>query len=555
MTLADARAFVGPRPAALLGLGTAVGLLLFAIDAAFAGLLQVFFVKVGIMGTAALHLPAWVPDLPGRWVMAVLAAMGAVRGFLYGLQAQMQGAAQEEFVSLQRRRILEWTFASPSASTAEVTALFNIRTALAGTAVFGLQLAVIQATLLALLAVSLFAMAPLLSVALAAVLGILLLPLRWADARIKEAGEGLRREWDSTNARLLVSIKNLLLLQIYGTQREEEAKAQATLEGTRRHTLAYYRLTGLKVGLPQFLGVLLVAATAAATVRLEDLPAGFLLSYFYLVLRFVQVISTASQAWSTYLLNRPQLDGLHAWWRQHWAARPAALPAPSAAAPFESPWGWRLKGVSFAYDGGPTVIDGLDLEVLPGGALVVTGPSGAGKSTLLALLLGGAAPQAGAVEVLLPGGASAPLAELRPRLLRSLGYVGPETFLIEGTVRENLAYGLDRVPSEAELDAALAVAECGFLKSAPGGLEARLTEQGQGLSAGQKQRLALARALLRRPKALILDEATANLDHETEERLVATLERLKGTLTIVAVTHRKPLTRLADRVLDLGSRA
>lgn len=554
MTLAAAREFLGPRPARLLAGGTAVGVLLFAVDASFAAVLQVFFVKVGVMGTAALHLPAWVPDLPGRAVMAVMLVIGAARGLLYGLQAQMQGAAQEEFVCLQRRRILEWTFASPSASTTEVSALFNIRTALAGTAVFGLQLAVIQATLLALLGLSLLAMAPGLTAALAVLTGAAVLPLRWADRRIKEAGEGLRREWDSTNERLLVSIKNLLLLQIYGTQRAEEAKSQATLEGYRGHVLAYYRLTGLKVGLPQFLGVAVVAAVAVVTVRHGGFPAGFLLSYLYLILRFVQVLAAASQAYSTFLLNRPQLDGLHAWWREHWAGRPPAAAAP-AAEPLDAPLGWRLSGVAFAYPGSAPVFKDLSLDVPPGGALVVQGPSGAGKSTLLSLLLGGLVPSAGAVAVRLADGSERPLAELRPRLLKSLGYVGPETFLIEGTVLENLRYGLDREPAAAEIEEALSLAECGFLKSLPEGLSHALSEQGQGLSAGQKQRLALARALLRRPKALILDEATANLDHETEERLVATLERLKGRMTLVAVTHRKPLTRLADRLLTLGEEA
>lgn len=554
MNARELRAFVGEVPARLVVGGAALGVVLFGVDAAFAMLLQVFFVKVGVMGTGALHLPPWMPDMPGRWTMAVLAAFGALRGLLYGLQAFMQGATQEEFVTLQRRRVLEWTFTSPSASTAEVTSLFNLRAVYAGTAVYNLQAAAVQATLAVLLGAGLLVLAPKLTVFVAAALTLLVVPLRWADRRIKSAGDGLKREWDRTNERLVVSIKNLLLLQIHGTQREEEGRAQQSLSATLAHALSYYRLTGLKTGLPQFYGVLTVAAVAALTVRVAGLPAGFLLSYLYLVLRFVQTVAQASQAYSTYLLNRPQLDGLRDWWREHWAERaPAAAEAP--AEPLAAPFGWRLDGVAFGYPGSAPLFQGLSLDVPPGGTLVVQGPSGAGKSTLLSLLLGGLAPSAGSVSVRLPDGSERPLAELRGRVLKSLGYVGPETFLVEGTVLKNLRYGLDREPTGAELEEALSLAECGFLKSLPGGLSHALSEQGQGLSAGQKQRLALARALLRRPTALILDEATANLDHDTEERLVATLERLKGRMTLVAVTHRKPLTRLADRLLTLGEEA
>jgi ATP-binding cassette subfamily B protein AbcA/BmrA len=136
--------------------------------------------------------------------------------------------------------------------------------------------------------------------------------------------------------------------------------------------------------------------------------------------------------------------------------------------------------------------------------------------------------------------------------LDSVGYVGPESFLIEGTVKENLSYGLHQVASDIDIRNVLDHADCGFVHSLPLGLEHRLTEQGEGLSAGQKQRLALARALLRKPKVLVLDEATANLDTETELRLVATLEKIRDGMTIVAVTHREALLRIATHKTNLG---
>ena len=94
---------------------------------------------------------------------------------------------------------------------------------------------------------------------------------------------------------------------------------------------------------------------------------------------------------------------------------------------------------------------------------------------------------------------------------------------------------------------ALNLANCAFVSRLDKGLEHGLTEQGEGLSAGQKQRLALARALLRKPNVLILDEATSNLDIHSEESLVKTFEQLKGKVTIIAVTHREALLRIADQ--------
>jgi ABC-type bacteriocin/lantibiotic exporter with double-glycine peptidase domain len=191
------------------------------------------------------------------------------------------------------------------------------------------------------------------------------------------------------------------------------------------------------------------------------------------------------------------------------------------------------------------------LEINPGSTLVIIGPSGAGKSTLLAILLGLETPNVGQVLAISSEGFPVPLADAREGLLNHVGYVGPDSFIIAGTIRDNLTYGTREKFEDAQIKAALVQADCQFVMDMPGGLNHALTEQGEGLSAGQKQRLSLARALLRQPKLLVLDEATANLDNATEQRLITTLKGLKGAMTIIAVTHREGLLEIADQIIQL----
>jgi len=267
------------------------------------------------------------------------------------------------------------------------------------------------------------------------------------------------------------------------------------------------------------------------------------------------MFSGISQIVSTMLMTWPNAKGMLDWFETHSpdAIVPTRTVPARTAREAQAPIGWKLTAASFRYPSGDTaVIDGLDLTVRPGQTLAVIGPSGAGKSTLLALMLGLLKPTSGQVELVF-GEDSATLESRRAELLKGVGYVGPESFLLEGTLRDNLLYGLEGAASASQIDDALDKAECQFVKALPRGLDHILTEQGQGLSAGQKQRLALARALLRRPRVLILDEATANLDLDTESRLADTLSHLKGTMTMVIVTHRTTLLPLADLTLDLGA--
>jgi ABC-type multidrug transport system fused ATPase/permease subunit len=180
--------------------------------------------------------------------------------------------------------------------------------------------------------------------------------------------------------------------------------------------------------------------------------------------------------------------------------------------------------------------------------VAIVGASGAGKSTVLQSLLGFVEPTAGRVLV-----AGVPLHAAAAEAWRArVAWVPQRPHLFAGSVRENLLLGRPEA-SAAEIDRALALSHAdAFVGRLPSGLDTPIGEAGERLSGGQAQRLALARALLRPPSYLLLDEPTSQLDPGTEREVLAALGALRGEATIVLVTHRLTAARSADDILILS---
>ncbi|MRN53526.1 ABC transporter ATP-binding protein [Paenibacillus monticola] len=207
----------------------------------------------------------------------------------------------------------------------------------------------------------------------------------------------------------------------------------------------------------------------------------------------------------------------------------------------------RFAGVSFSYDGGANTLQDISFEAKPGEMIALVGPTGAGKTTLIGLLSRFYDPNGGSITL-----DGKDLTSIRRESLRSqMAFVLQDLFLFKGSIRDNIRYGrLDASDEEVEQAAILANAHS-FIMRMPDGYERMLSADGSGISQGQKQLLAIARAILANPSMLVLDEATSSIDTVTEIKIQEGLQALMKGRTSFVIAHRLNTIRSADRILVL----
>ena len=211
----------------------------------------------------------------------------------------------------------------------------------------------------------------------------------------------------------------------------------------------------------------------------------------------------------------------------------------------------EYRDVSFAYPGRSPIYDDLNLSVQPGESIGIVGSTGAGKTTMMSLMMRLHDPVSGGV--FLDGH---DVKGLTLNCLRgSIALVSQNTTLFPGSVKDNILYGRPNADDDEVLEAATVAEAIDFIRALPEGLDTEIGEDGHRLSGGQRQRIAIARAVLKDAPILVLDEATSNVDNETEAALQRSVETLSKDRTTIIIAHRLSTIRNADRiaVLDGGA--
>lgn len=359
-----------------------------------------------------------------------------------------------------------------------------------------------------------------------------------------------REAASAMNSLLMDNLQGVRQIKIFGRETHEDARFARRADDLRNGTLGIMRVWALyspAMNFAAYLGFACVLWVGGRHVLTGRMTVGDLSSFTLYLMLFYEPIG--------------RLHGLN---QMLQSARAAAervfdiLDSPVERAnqtvqDVKRVWQERFRGevvyenVHFHYDSTKPVLKGVDLHARPGDMIALVGPTGAGKSTIVNLLAAFYELTSGRITI-----DGHDIREMPLEVLRSqISVVSQEAFLFNGTIRENILYG-DLCATEEQMIAAAKAANChDFIAALPDGYDSRVGERGVKLSVGEKQRVSIARALLKDTPILILDEATASVDTATEKLIQEALERLMRNRTSFVIAHRLSTIRRAHQIIVL----
>lgn len=374
-------------------------------------------------------------------------------------------------------------------------------------------------------------------------LGFVLTKVRWA---LEDAWGDTRKAVASINAHLNETIQGLSVIQAYGYEKHNSAKFR---EFNKKYFDAYMRAIRLDqafwplTDIVGAMGTAIVIWYGANAVVQGTMTIGLVWAFVNYLGKFWAPISTFSRVWSQVLSAMASAERVFTVLDLKPETGSSAqegyieLPRLEGEVVFEN--------VSFAYKPGEQVLSGISFKVSPGETIALVGPTGAGKTTIINLLARFYQPSSGKITV-----DGYDLAEVSlPSYRSQLGIVLQDTLIFSGTIKDNLLFGKPDATMDEVVRAAKAACIHDFIESLPKGYDSEVTERGTNLSAGQRQLLAFARAILADPRILILDEATSSVDPETEQLIQQALKTLLKGRTSFIIAHRLSTVRSADRIM------
>ena len=367
---------------------------------------------------------------------------------------------------------------------------------------------------------------------------------KFVTRRIRNLTSDIRKSDASVQSHLQESIQHLSLLQSLeytDVSTSELDGLQGTLYGNELKRVKFSVTSRMLIGLAMQAGQVITFLWGAFGISTGAITYGMMTAFLQLVGQVQRPIIELSTKLPSLIHSSASIDRLN---------EIENLPHEEVGDPvlLEGVVGVKLEDVSFAYaDSETDVLEDFSFDFTPGSRTAIVGPTGVGKSTLIRILLSFLNPRTGKVELYVAG--QDPIA-VSPSTRCNLVYVPQGNSLFSGTIRENLLMGNPEA-DDSQLESALRTAAADFVFGLPAGLETQCFEAGGGLSEGQAQRIAIARALLRPGSVLLLDEFSSALDAETETNL---LERLTTALpdhTMIFITHREKVIEYCNSVLRM----
>ena len=525
--------------------GVAVGVLLGVSEIVFGLSLASFLTSYEIIESKNNHVD-WLNNITTPLVLVIV--LGVVVAVFRFLSFNAPNYARQLLERRIRQLVNEETLREQGdiseLSVANVSHIMvNLSTGIGGylNAVSSLILAYVR---LFILLAGLFSLSTQLSLIAIATIGLLGLPtLLFRKFYVRVSQSAYKQNADFTQ-NIIRNVRNVLLLKFSGKILDERDKLSRNNEKIYKYVMMFNFTYFGNMVWPNLLAVVVVVSVVAINFEVKFVETLMLVPFVFLLNRIASAISDITGSYGRYQLNKPACIEMLSY--NNLLLNNKLPPVTSGNIDIKQPNSLSAQGLSIGR--GKELISEINIELDQGEMLLISGESGVGKTTLIYTILGLLHPIRGHVFW-----NDTNMSDINPKTFRShISYSGSDPFLVDATIEENIRLG--QKESEkivGDIDIAANAASCEFIDKLEGCLNFKLKEGGDGISAGQRQRISIARALLRKPKVLILDEATSNIDTEREREIFTRIRELYPDMMIILVSHRDTAKEFATKTLNL----
>lgn len=539
---------LGKRVTQLLILSFLVGGLLFVIEYSFAFTLQAFLLEISpsaMKSSKIATIPTWFPI---QNPILLFLITGLTRSVVLGIKSYLAGVSNQSFLDFQRKKIFKYALLNTNKiSTHYTTSLFTETLGRAASSILDLTVIITAIATTVPLLLSGLHLAYREMIFGCTALFLVLLPSKLLNQKIKNSGKVINYSWESINKLLIDGIKFNYFFVAHGLLDKEIERGTKEVSNYTKSYKDFFFFSALKNNLPNFFGILIIVIISFLSKNYFNTPSSVLVAFIYIFYRTAQGGSELIVALNSFSFNKNSLEKIIEFNDLYLESLSQNKEVAQNSFEIGKSLEIKVEELSFGYSN-KAILKDLNFSIKRGQTLLIKGESGSGKSTIVSLLLGANVPQKGSISI-----NNHPLNEAIENLKKRISYIGPEPYIFADTIRNNLLLGhpnpalvkdemIHNVLNDLEISY--------FVNQFPDGLNHKFEEHAN-ISTGQKQRLAIARGLLRDFDLIILDEATANLDIDIENRIINKLKNYFVNKVAIIITHKDSFDQLGTEQLIL----